>query len=232
MSAMPISPAPVWEDLYVKGARWCDIEDTDDSTACASDNESLSSRNTAMLSVELDSSQLFEDRTLNGEGATQVACSEQTMATTLSLDALLATGFALPLEMHTSHMQQCSQAWVGSATACWTPQLSCTSASRLGTAVDARACPVASPSVDDRLYKESSPCKQKRSRPSKAKREAYRIFVAQIEAAIQDDPHSVDIENIDVPDSLADQEEVKAMLQKKLIQRLLRTKAASLQGSI
>jgi len=232
MSAMPISPAPVWEDLYVKGARWCDIEDTDDSTACASDNESLSSRNTAMLSVELDSSQLFEDRTLNGEGATQVACSEQTMATTLSLDALLATGFALPLEMHTSHMQQCSQAWVGSATACWTPQLSCTSASRLGTAVDARACPVASPSVDDRLCKESSPCKQKRSRPSKAKREAYRIFVAQIEAAIQDDPHSVDIENIDVPDSLADQEDVKAMLQKKLIQRLLRTKAASLQGSI
>jgi len=216
----------------VKGARWCDIEDTDDSTACASDNESLSSRNTAMLSVELDSSQLFEDRTLNGEGATQVACSEQTMATTLSLDALVATGFALPLEMHTSHMQQCSQAWVGSATACWTPQLSCTSATRVGTAVDARACPVASPSVDDRLYKESSPCKQKRSRPSKAKREAYRIFVAQIEAAIQDDPHSVDIENIDVPDSLADQEEVKSMLQKKLIQRLLRTKAASLQGSI
>jgi len=229
---MPISPAPVWEDLYVKGARWCDIEDTDDSTACASDNESLSSRNTAMLSVELDSSQLFEDRTLNGEGATQVACSEQTMATTLSLDALLATGFALPLEMHTSHMQQCSQAWLGSATACWTPQLSCTSATRVGTAVDARACPVASPSVDDRLCKESSPCKQKRSRPSKAKREAYRIFVAQIEAAIQDDPHSVDIENIDVPDSLADQEDVKAMLQKKLIQRLLRTKAASLQGSI
>jgi len=172
----------------------------------------LSSRNDSMSSVELD--------------------GEQTMATTLSLNALLATASALPSEMHTSHMQQCSQAWLGSAMACWTPQLFCTSATRLGAAVDALACPVASPSVDDRLYKESSPCKQKRSRPSKAKREAYRIFVAQIEAAIQDDPHSVDIENIDVPDSLADQEEVKAMLQKKLIQRLLRTKAASLQGSI